>query len=239
MAYFAERGYRVWAPDQRGYNLSDKPKRIKDYHISQLTKDIAGLIEQSPHKRVTIIGHDWDGIVTWRIAREYPQLIDKVVILNAPHEAAMQKQLVKHPTQLIRSSYAAFFQVRGLPERLISQNNWKMGTEMLEATSQSGAFTKEDLKHYREAWSKPGAMTAMINWYRANVKAMAHSDLPKQVTIPMLFIWGAKDQFLGQDLAHISSRYIEEGRLVFFEQATHWVHLEEADRVNDIIEGFI
>lgn len=237
--YLANQGFRVWAPDQRGYNLSDKPEKVSDYDIRHLTKDIAGLIKASGREKATIVGHDWGGIISWRMAREYSHLLDRVVILNAPHEKAMSTHLMKHPTQLIRSSYAVFFQLRGLPEKLISLSDWKVGTTMLKSSSLPHAFSEEDLKLYRQAWSKPQAMKSMINWYRGNVKSMTRPDLPAEVTLPTLLIWGAQDQFLGKELAEKSSQFIEKGRLVFLENATHWVHLEEADRVNALIAEFI
>ena len=212
---------------------------MSDYDIRHLTKDIAGLIKASGREKATIVGHDWGGIVSWRMAREYAHLLDQVVILNAPHERAMPTHLIKHLTQLVRSSYGVFFQLRGLPEKLISLSNWKVGITMLESSSLTHAFSEEDLKLYRQAWSKPNAMKAMINWYRANMKSMTRPDLPAKVALPTLLIWGAQDQFLGKELAGKSSQFIEEGRLVFLENSTHWVHLEEADKVNALIAKFI
>lgn len=230
--YLADKGYRVWAPDQRGYSLSDKPENVEGYQLENLVGDVVGLIEASQREKVVLVGHDWGGIVAWRVAREYPELVERLIILNAPHEAAMKKQVLQQPTQLLRSSYALFFQIQELPEKLIQLSDWETATKMLQATSREGTFTEEDLKHYKEAWNQPNAMTSMINWYRANVQALTNPKGPRRVTVPTLIMWGAKDQFLGRELARKSLEYCGNGKLIVFEKATHWIQHEEATRVN-------
>lgn len=239
ISLLADKGFRVWAPDQRGYNLSDKPKKVSDYRIDKLSADVAGLIKASGKEKAILVGHDWGGIVAWRVAREYPELLHKLIILNAPHEMAMSKQLVEHPLQILKSSYIAFFQLRGLPEKLVRLSNWKLAEKALIASSQEGTFSEEDLQHYRAAWSQPGAMRSMINWYRALVSNAASLDVPSRVKIPTFVIWGAKDQFLGPELASKSLAFCENGRGILLGEATHWVHHEEPERVNQLIGEFI
>lgn len=239
MSYLAAKGFRVWAPDQRGYNLSDKPKKVKDYRMDQLSADVAGLIKASGKEKVILVGHDWGGIVAWRVAREYPELLHKLIILNAPHELAMSKQLLQHPLQILKSSYIAFFQLRGIPEKIFGMSNWKAVEKELVSSSRKGTFSEEELQNYRTAWSQPGAMRSMINWYRALVANYTSSDVPSRVTVPTFLIWGAKDQFLGSELASKSLEFCENGRGVLLGEATHWVHHEEPERVNQLILDFI
>lgn len=239
MDYLAEKGYRVWVPDQRGYNLSEKPAGVHAYTTDQLAADIAGLIQASGKGKATLVGHDWGGIVAWQVARTYPELLRYLVILNAPHQAALVKVMLKKPGQLFRSSYVGFFQLPGVPEKLLRLSNWQPAKIMLQSTSREGTFTEEDLAHYQKAWSQPGAMRSMLHWYRAALRYPAASQPPEQVKTPTLIIWGAKDPFLDRDLAWASGEFCESGRLVFLETATHWVHLEEAEQVNQLIVDFI
>lgn len=239
MAYLANRGFRVWAPDQRGYNLSDKPSKVSDYRIEQLAADVAGLIQASGKEKVFLVGHDWGGIVAWRVAREYPELLHKLIILNAPHEAAMKEQVLHHPFQLFRSSYIAFFQMRGLPEKLLGISNWGPAAKALQSTSRKGTFKEEDLRYYRTAWSQPKAMRSMINWYRALATKSLESAIPNRVTVPTFLIWGAKDQFLGSDLATKSLELCDNGEGILLGEATHWVQHEESEQVNKRILDFV
>lgn len=238
ITYLAGKGYRVWAPDQRGYALSDKPKKVRDYQVYLLAEDIAGLIKASGKEEAILVGHDWGGIVAWHTARTYPELIKRLVILNAPHETAMSQQIKQNPAQIFRSSYAGFFQIPQLPEKLLSRSNWEPATKMLQATSRKGTFSNAELDCYREAWSQSRAFTSMLNWYRAMARSLSSQDIPNRVSTPTMVIWGAKDKFLGRDLALRSLSFCDEGRLVFLETATHWVHLEETEQVNELIEQF-
>ncbi|MBM6615869.1 alpha/beta hydrolase [Desemzia sp. RIT804] len=239
ITYLADQGFRVWAPDQRGYNLSDKPDKVSDYHIEHLAADVAGLIKASGKEKVFLVGHDWGGIVAWRVAREYPDLLHKLVILNAPHEAAMKEQVLHHPFQILKSSYIGFFQLPGVPERLFSVSGWKPATKALKATSQKGTFSEAELDEYRTAWSQPRAMHSMINWYRALVRYSSNQTVPSRVTVPTFLIWGAKDQFLGQELANKSLEFCDNGRGRLIGEATHWVQHEEAEQVNQWMLDFI
>jgi len=151
----------------------------------------------------------------------------------------MSSQILQHPSQILRSSYIFFFQLRGIPEKLLQLSNWKAGTKALQKSSWAGTFSDEDLDHYRKAWSQPQAMRSMINWYRANVSSLSNPQAPTRVTVPTLVIWGAKDQFLGQELARKSLEYCDNGRGILLGEATHWVHHEEPERVNKLIAGFI
>ncbi|SFC49447.1 Pimeloyl-ACP methyl ester carboxylesterase [Alkalibacterium subtropicum] len=239
LTYLADKGYRVMAPDQRGYNLSDKPKRVNDYKLDELVSDIVGLIRASEKETVTLVGHDWGGIVAWHVARQYPELINKLVILNAPHEAAMVKHIRHKPSQLLKSSYIFSFQFRGVFEWSLSLFDWKPFTKTMQASSQKGTFKEADLKQYTDAWSQPRAMTSMLNWYRANGKAFVNGQEPVHVTVPTLVLWGMKDQFLDPELAHESLAYCEDGKGILIGEGTHWVHIEEADRVSQLISDFI
>ena len=237
IAPLAGAGFRVWAPDLRGYNRSAKPPDIRSYAIEHLTADVAGLIRAAGRSTAAVVGHDWGGMVAWQLALRSQQLLDHLIILNIPHPHVIRRALRRSPRQMLRSGYAAFFQLPWLPEKLLGLRNWALAARMLRQTSRPGTFTPADLVRYREAWSQPGAMTAMLNWYRA---ALWMRDPPQlRVTTPTLMLWGKRDPALGAELAQPSIELCEQGRLVFFPDATHWVQHEEAERVNHLLLDFL
>lgn len=235
----AEAGYRVWAPDQRGYNLSDKPGGVGAYKIDALSADVVGLIEAAGRERAAVIGHDWGAAAAWWTAGRFPERVSRLGILNVPHGSVMAKHLRSSLSQLRKSWYMLFFQIPWLPELILRRDEWGTMIRALKGTSRPGTFSAADLALYREAWSQPGAMTAMLNWYRAvsrRVPSMGHTA---KITVPTLMIWGAQDRFLDQEMAQASIERCEDGRLVMIEEASHWVQHEEAERVNGLLLDFL
>lgn len=116
----AEAGFRVWAPDQRGYNLSDKPRGVAAYAIGHLAADVAALIQTAGRERAIVVGHDWGGAVTWHLAEHFPERVERAVVVNVPHPTVMLHHLKRNPRQLWRSWYMFFFQLPWLPERLLT-----------------------------------------------------------------------------------------------------------------------
>jgi pimeloyl-ACP methyl ester carboxylesterase len=236
--YLAAQGLRVWAPDQRGYNLSDKPRGVMAYARDELAHDVIGLIQAAGVDRARIVGHDWGALVAWWLANKFPERVEKLAILNVPHHHVAMRALRQNPAQVARSWYAFAFQMPGVPEMMLRANNFALGISALKSTSRKGAFTDADLEHYREAWSKPGALTAMIHWYRAAARTASQVDDPR-IHPSTLMIWGAKDTFLSREMAQPSIDLCDDGRLVMIENATHWVQHEEAERVNALLGEFL
>jgi pimeloyl-ACP methyl ester carboxylesterase len=232
-------GCRVIIPDQRGYNLSDKPKGIKNYHIDELTKDILGLIDALNYEKVNLVGHDWGGIIGWILANRHPERLHRLGVLNAPHPLVMSRFLQRDFEQMRRSLYALFFQLPWLPERLMSVNNWRGAVYTLRGSGKIHTFTNEDIKNYKEAWSQPGTMTAMLNWYRAAARYPLKITNDMRVHVPTLILWGANDFALSRRMARPSLDYCDDGNLIFFPDATHWVQREEADEINRRLLEFI
>lgn len=230
-----EAGYRVWAPDQRGYNLSDKPEGIDSYQLDILTDDIAALIQSSGREQVDMVAHDWGAIVQWRLSERYPELIRRQVIMNVPHPAVMMDFLKTHPKQIAKSAYVFFFQTPIVPEKAIAASNWKRLTSMLQESSNEGAFTDEELELYREAWSQPGADTAMLNWYRALMQKKPDLSSEQLITVPTRMIWGSKDHALSREMSDLSILRCADGELIHLDHCTHWLHHEDPQRVNTLI----
>jgi pimeloyl-ACP methyl ester carboxylesterase len=237
LLFFGDKGFRALAPDQRGYNRSSKPAGVKAYTLPHLTADIAAFIKQQTTEKVILVGHDWGGAVAWSVAAQYPQLLEKLVILNMPHPEVFHKHLRQNPKQLFKSMYVAFFQLPLLPEISNRAFNFKLLKTALQKTALPHTFSKEDFLHYKEAWRKPGALKAMLNWYRAYKYYPYHS--PEIVTVPTLILWGKKDNFLSAEMANPSKEMCRKGELIFLPNATHWLHHESPNQINNLIYKFI
>lgn len=232
----AAAGYRVWALDQRGYNLSDKPRRAEAYRSEALVQDVLGIIEATGRERVFLAGHDWGAFVGWWVASVAPERLHHLAILNVPHPRVAFRHLSSDPRQMIRSTYAAFFQITWLPERLLRTGGWRPLAGMLKQSSLPGTFTDAELAEYRQAWAQPRAITAMLNWYRAAARWPTES-IPRaeRVSVPTTIIWGKRDVALRSVMAEESVELCDRGELLWFPENTHWVQHEAADRVNTLL----
>jgi pimeloyl-ACP methyl ester carboxylesterase len=235
----AEAGYRVVVPDQRGYNLSDKPPRIASYCLDILADDIAGLVDFTGHRSAAIVGHDWGGIVAWWTALRHPDRVERVAVLNAPHPAAFRRVFFRHPSQFFRSWYVFVLQIPRLPEIQMRANRFEPLVQTLGKTSRLGTFTESDFARYREAWAQPGALTTMVHWYRAALRCPPRRIADPRVRQPTLLIWGLKDRFMHSAAAQESLGFCDHGQLELIDQATHWVQHEESDRVNRLLLDFL
>ena len=230
-------GFRVIVPDQRGYNLSDKTKGIKSYRVDELVKDVVGLIDVLGYEKVNLVGHDWGAVVSWMLAYQHPERLQRLGILNVPHPLVFRRFITRDFEQMGRSMYAFFFQLPWLPELVMRAGDWRAAVRTLRGSPKTNTFTDEDIARYKDAWSQPGAMTAMLNWYRA---VRFHMKLPKemQIKIPTLILWGMKDVALTHRMARPSIDHCEDGRLILFPDHTHWVQHEAADEVNHYLIDF-
>ena len=237
LSFFAAQGYDVVAPDQRGYNLSSKPAQVAAYTLEKLTADIVYLIKQLGKEKVVLVGHDWGGVVAWAIAMHFPEMLHQLVILNMPHPAVLLKHLKSNPKQLLRSWYTAAFQLPVLPEWTLKALNYRLLKKAMTGTARPGTFTDEEIATYQAAWQQPGALTGMLHWYRAFKHTKLHLNL--DVSVPTFMLWGKKDTALGAEMAAPSIARCVNGKLVFLEEATHWLHHEQPDIVNQEILNFI
>jgi pimeloyl-ACP methyl ester carboxylesterase len=234
----AEAGYRVWAPDQRGYNLSDKPRRVRDYAIDQLAADVIGLIEAAGHETAAVVGHDWGAAVAWHVAAHHPGRVGRVAILNVPHPRVLGRALLRQPGQLLKSWYVFFFQLPWLPELLMKRRRWRFARQALRGTSRRDTFSSADLALYEAAWAQPGAARSMLNWYRAAVRHGSRLGKTGRVTVPAHIIWGERDAFLKRELARETLAFCDEAELTYL-PASHWVQHEMSTEVNELLLQFL
>jgi pimeloyl-ACP methyl ester carboxylesterase len=234
----AAAGFRVVAPDMRGYNLSSKPDGVHAYDTDQLTADISGLIHELGAGSALLAGHDWGGSVAWATAMAHPEVVDRLAILNAAHPRKLSQGL-HHPGQLRKSWYFFFFDLPDLPEAVVHANHWHFFRHFLHDAHP--AYTPEEIERYIEAWSQPGAATGMINYYRSSVRTSpkkAEAAL-RQIKAPTLVIWGERDRYLGPELAEPDHDDVPNlDRVERLADASHWVHHDEAERVTQLLTDF-
>lgn len=237
IAPLAAAGFRVIVPDQRGYNKSSKPRGVAAYALPELVSDVIAIADQLGQQRIFLAGHDWGAAVAWGVALLHPERVAKLAILNVPHPSVMRRYLTKNRSQRRKSWYIFFFQLPYLPEIFLSASDFRKAIASLAGSSRHGTFSPEDFAEYRAAWSQLGALTAMINWYRA---ALRHrpSFPDRTVRVPTRILWGQRDAFLMFEMAQDSLRYCPQAELFPFPDATHWLQHEEPARVSELLIDF-
>jgi pimeloyl-ACP methyl ester carboxylesterase len=234
----ARAGCRVLVPNQRGYDTSDKPAGVAAYGLDVLAADAIGLATLAGGRPLHVVGHDWGGLVAWWTAVTYPHRVASLTILNAPHPVAFAGYLRRHPSQRRRSRYIGGFQVPWLPEYLLGRNECALLRKTLVRSSRRGTFTEADVARYVAAWRQPGALTAMLNWYRGLRRARPNTPADVQVRVPTRVLWGARDAFLEVGLAEASVALCAgPASQRVFPDATHWLQHEQPDEVTAEILG--
>ncbi|MGB7415526.1 MAG: alpha/beta fold hydrolase, partial [Thermosynechococcaceae cyanobacterium] len=166
--------YKVVALDLRGYNDSDKPQDVNAYRMPELIKDVQGVIKGLGYDDCILVGHDWGGAIAWCFAYAHPEMLQKLIVMNLPHPAKFAEALRSNPRQMLRSWYIGFFQLPLLPELVLQANDYgAIASAFADRATHKNAFTPEDLKAFKNAAAKRGALTAMVNYYRSNTKTFA------------------------------------------------------------------
>jgi len=234
----AAAGFRVVAPDTRGYNLSSKPDGVTAYDIGQLAADIRGLIQERGAENALLVGHDWGGTIAWATAMHHPEVVERLAILNAAHPRKLSQGL-HHPDQLRRSWYFFFFDLPDLPEAVVRADHWRFFQHFLRDAHP--AYAPEEIERYVEAWSQPGAATGMINYYRSSVRTPLKraEEQIRPIAAPTLVIWGERDRYLREELAEPEHDDVPNlDRVERLPNASHWVHHDEPERVTQLLIDF-
>ncbi len=236
-------GYRVWAPNQRGYGRTTRPQRVADYRMSHLVADVAALIDASGARAVTLVGHDWGAAVAWFFAMRALRPLERLVILNVPHPALFLDVLGRSWRQKIRSWYVLAFQIPGLAERVLGADDGRALVRLLrQSACEPQCFSAEELETYRAQAAEPGALAAMLAWYRAGARGGMAEQLAlgmPPITVPTLVIWGEADVALGKETTYGTERYAPGVRIAYLPGVSHWVAQEAPRRVNELLTAFL
>ena len=242
MPLLARLGYRVWAPDLRGYGTSDRPPRVQDYAIEKLMDDVGGLIDAAGARSTLLLGHDWGGVIAWYVALRRVRPLDRLVVMNLPHPAIMERAL-RTWRQLRRSWYAAFFQIPRLPEMLMRARDYRAIREaFVRSALDKRRFTPEDLQVYRDNAARPGALTAMLNYYRAIARGGGSRQRAlgyQVIDTPTLLIWGEEDVALCKETTYGTERYVSHLTLRYLPGVSHWVQQEAPETVNAMLAAWL
>ncbi len=235
------RDYKVVALDLRGYNESDKPKQLEAYRMEELLKDVEGVIRGLGYESCILVGHDWGGAIAWSFAYAYPDLVDRLIVMNLPHPAKFMEGL-KTPQQLLRSWYIFLFQLPWLPELLLQLNDYQGIKSIFAGTAiDKTAFSPTDIEAYKDATAKRGALTAMLNYYR-NIFQSLFSDQTQEwsvLNIPTLMIWGEDDIALGKELTYGTEKLVNNWQIKYIPNCSHWVQQEQPQLVNQYMREFL
>ena len=236
----AEAGRAAWALDLRGYNLSERPVARKAYRISELVEDIAGVVRATGQNRCDVVGHDWGGVIAWRFAQTYPDLLRRLVILNAPHPALFARELSR-PRQLLRSAYVPFFAIPWFSEALLAAGDFAAIRAMFtRVAARANAYSEADLDAFVAPLRAPGALRAALNYYRANLWIVAgQRGNAAPVAVDTLVLWGERDPALNLHLLDGLDRLVPRVHVERFPHASHWIHADEPERVNDALIAFL
>lgn len=236
----ARAGFRVLAPDLRGYNESDKPPGIDNYRIERIVGDLLGLITHIGESQAHVVGHDWGGGIAWTLAMSHPSVVDQLAILNAPHPALFLREL-RRPAQLLRSWYMFFFQLPFLPEWWLSLGNFVLIEPVWRKPPPPALpFTEDEIRQYKKALARPGALTAALNYYRAAFRrfgTLAQNIRP--ISRPTLVLWGERDPYVGLHVLQGLEEWVVNPRIQTFPEAGHWVQTDAPSQVNEALLAFL
>jgi epoxide hydrolase 4 len=238
----AAAGFHAVAPDLRGYGGSDRPAEVAAYALPRLLEDALGLVRALGHERAHFVGHDWGGSVAWVAAARAPEAVRSLTILNSPHPVA-SAEARQDPDQRQKSWYMLLFQFEGVAEEWFSGNDFANARQFVFDTAAPGTFSEEDEAHFLGSLSQDGALTAAMNYYRANIPPATWlrppPDLPP-ITVPTLIIWGEGDAYLSPLILERSTTKVQGPLQVErLPGVSHWVQQEAPDAVNERLIRFL
>ncbi len=235
-----EMGYRVWAPNLRGYGGSSKPEGVNSYRLNILVHDVAALIDASEAEEVTLIAHDWGAIIAWHFAILKIRPLTRLVIMNVPHPKCAQREM-KHWYQLKKSWYIFFFQLPWLPERMLGRNGAEgIRNAFTKMAIDKSRFPDTDLQHYADAASRPGALRSMINYYRALLRTKDAGEIGEgMVDTPTLMIWGEEDAAIDIRCTNGTEKWVPDLELHRLPGVSHWVQQEAPEKINAILREWL
>ncbi|GAB3348991.1 alpha/beta fold hydrolase [Modestobacter lapidis] len=226
-------GLRTLAPDQRGYSPGARPAGRSDYRVRAAVDDVLALLDAAGLDSAHVLGHDWGGAAAWALAAWHPWRVRTLTVLSLPHPAAMAQAMVSSD-QALRSGYMGFFQLPGVPERVLLAG----GGAVLRRTLRQGGLPDELVERYVGRMQQPGALTGALNWYRAI--PFAARDRVGTVRVPTLHMWGDRDTFLGRAAIEASAQFVAAPyRLEVLAGENHWLPELAAERVAELLTAHV
>ena len=249
------RDHLAVAPDMRGYNLSSKPEAVDAYRIQHLVEDVRALADHLGYDRFTLVGHDWGGATAWAYALRYPQTLERLIIVNAPHPAIFQREMALNPLQQEASQYMLFFRSAGAEQALAADNYARMQKMVLGQGLARGYLDETDRQAYLQAWAQPGALSGGLNWYRAARVGPPGENQPMEeqlteavsqgyddsmiVRVPTLVIWGEQDQALLTGNLEGLDEVVDDLSVRRIPDGSHWVIHEQPQEINRLIRAYL
>lgn len=234
----AANGFRVIALDLRGYNRSDAPVGIRNYTIDKLTGDVLGVMDTLGLHSAHVVGHDWGGVIAWKLAIDHPERIQKLVVINSPHPSTYIRALLTS-SQALKSWYVAAFQIPRLPEMFLERNGMAALRNAWRRAGSSSNVTEADVVKYVKAFSRENRISAPLNYYRAFVLSALRTRGRGHVNAETLLVWGERDKFLVPGLATAAAKYVPNLQVKRFPLLGHWPQLEDPAAVNASISEFL
>jgi pimeloyl-ACP methyl ester carboxylesterase len=230
----------VWAPNLRGYGATSRPQGVDAYRIDRLVEDVAALIDRSTPSEVMLVAHDWGAIIAWVFAIRQLRPLKRLVIMNVPHPKCAERE-IRHWRQLKKSWYIFVFQIPGLPERLLAANGGEaVKNAFLSWAANKERFPPEVLQVYANAALRPGALTAMLNYYRALLRRPDMRAIGDgMVRVPTLMIWGEEDVAIDIRCTDGTDQWVPELELHRLPGVSHWVQQDAPEAVNDILSDWL
>lgn len=228
--------YHLIVPDLKGYNLSDKPLEVEPYRLEILVEDIKMLSQELGLKSFNLAGHDWGGMIAWAFAEKYPELLNKLIIINAPHYKIFSQKIKESKSQKKASGYISQLVKPNSDELLRRQNYQMLRFAVFQNARKEDAFSGEDKSRYIEAWSQPNALKASVNYYRAN---RSYENWTGLIEVPTLVIFGMKDTFIKPLVLDNLSEYVSDLTIVKSEDSSHWVMHDDPETVISSIDQFL
>lgn len=224
-------GYRVIAPDMRGRGRSERPASVEAYHLSHMVADVTGILDALGVERAHVIGHDWGGAVAWLFASLQPQRVDHLVTLAVGHPSARGKPTLE---ALQKGWYRLLFQFPGI-ESVLQADDWYLMRTLFQGTS--------DIERYVTDFAEPEALTAGLNWYRANMppdRLLAPPPTLPPIQAPTLGVFGTGDLYLTEEGMTRSAEFVRgPWRYERIEGVGHWMQVEAPDQVNRLLLEFL
>ena len=244
------RDHQAVAPDLRGYNLTDKPPGVESYRVKHLIEDLRQLATHLGAEKFTLVAHDWGGAVAWAFAIAHPELLHRLVIVNAPHPAIFARLLHSNPEQQQASQYMRMFCTPEAEENLSRDNYQPLVDIVLAHGLKRGYFNEDDKRAYLDAWSQPGALTGGLNYYRAGRMLPPAPGTPPDaplaidrdaftVRVPTLVIWGERDTALIPANLDGLDEFVPNLTVRRIPDANHWVVHQKPEAVNGYVRQFV